>query len=82
MVYSCHLQLLAQYEINPVVRGYVDKIDWYFLVVANPDGYEFTHTDVSHYQITIFCRLKFACAIAGLTLDSKESYPVLLETPI
>lgn len=26
------------------VKALVDKYDWYFLPVANPDGYEFTHT--------------------------------------
>ena len=41
------LQLLTQYWTNSTVREYVDRIDWYFLPVANPDGYEYTHTTVS-----------------------------------
>ena len=28
------------------IKSLVDSFDWYFLVVVNPDGYEYTHTKV------------------------------------
>ncbi|CAH1795226.1 unnamed protein product, partial [Owenia fusiformis] len=36
--------LLTQYNSNADVRAMVDSYDWHFLPVANPDGYEYTHT--------------------------------------
>jgi len=29
------------------VTELMDDFDWYFLPIANPDGYEYTHTNVS-----------------------------------
>jgi len=34
-------QLVENYDKN---RRLVDNADWYLLPVANPDGYEYTHT--------------------------------------
>ena len=28
------------------IKSLVDSFDWYFLLVVNPDGYEYTHTKV------------------------------------
>ncbi|XP_074644948.1 carboxypeptidase B-like [Tubulanus polymorphus] len=36
-------QLLAGYE-SMETRALIDQYDWYFVPVANPDGYEYTHT--------------------------------------
>lgn len=43
---------LAAYLINQLVENpdnqqYLDKVDWVILPVTNPDGYEYTFTDVS-----------------------------------
>ncbi len=43
----CCFQLLTRYRSDRNVREFVDKLDWYFLVVANPDGYDYTFTGVS-----------------------------------
>ena len=37
------LQLITKYGNDTNVTSLVDKFDWYFLPVANPDGYEFSH---------------------------------------
>lgn len=34
-------QFVSNYESEP---SYVKEIDWYFLPVLNPDGYEYSHT--------------------------------------
>ena len=31
---------------DPAVRNIAENYDWYFFPVTNPDGYEFTHTNV------------------------------------
>ncbi|CAH1795225.1 unnamed protein product [Owenia fusiformis] len=36
--------LLERYDSDNNVRQMVDRYDWHFLPVANPDGYEYTHT--------------------------------------
>jgi len=38
-------QLLTQYGRDATVTSLVDRFDWYILPVANPDGYEYTHTN-------------------------------------
>lgn len=35
------------YSTDPAVRSLAQTIDWYIVVVANPDGYIFSHTTVS-----------------------------------
>lgn len=42
-------QLTNQYEKN---SNFVDNVDWYILPVANPDGYEFTHTEDRFWRKT------------------------------
>lgn len=39
-------RLLTDYEFDPKVKKLVDTFDWYIIPVANPDGYEYTHTRV------------------------------------
>ena len=39
---------------NAATNGYVDQINFHFLPVANPDGYEYTFTDVSYTSTFIF----------------------------
>lgn len=37
--------LTSRYSSDSEVRRLVDTYDWYILPVANPDGYEYTHTN-------------------------------------
>ncbi|XP_067947675.1 carboxypeptidase A2-like [Watersipora subatra] len=37
-------KMLTTYNTDPEVKDLMDHYDWYFLPVANPDGYEYTHT--------------------------------------
>ena len=37
-------ELVENYAAN---QDIVDRYDWYILPVHNPDGYEYTHTNVS-----------------------------------
>ena len=47
------LQLVTRYGSDPEVTGLVDKYDWYFLPVGNPDGYIHSHVSVSeHFTLT------------------------------
>lgn len=39
--------MLTTYNTDPEVKALMDYYDWYFLPVSNPDGYEYTHTNVS-----------------------------------
>jgi len=39
--------MLMSYNTNAEVQELMDRFDWYFLPIANPDGYEYTHTNVS-----------------------------------
>jgi len=45
--HACLLQMLTSYNTNSKVKELMDRYDWYFLPIANPDGYEYTHTNVS-----------------------------------
>lgn len=36
-------ELVENYEAHP---QYIDDVDWFFMPLINPDGYEFTHTNV------------------------------------
>lgn len=52
----------ALYAIEKLVvdisdRDLVDKIDWIIIPIANPDGYEFSHTNVrflSNFVVRIY----------------------------
>lgn len=39
------IQELVENEEN---RALLEEVDWYIIPVLNPDGYEHTHTSVSH----------------------------------
>jgi hypothetical protein len=41
-------EIVTNYEAN---KDIVDAYQWYFLPVHNPDGYEYSHTDVSWYLL-------------------------------
>lgn len=48
---------VATYILNEVLTGtdadfrkLVESFDWYVVPVANPDGYVYTHTKVSHHS--------------------------------
>lgn len=36
-------ELVENYEAHP---QYIDDVDWFFMPLINPDGYEFSHTNV------------------------------------
>jgi murein tripeptide amidase MpaA len=36
-------ELVENYEAHP---QYIDDVDWFFMPLNNPDGYEFSHTNV------------------------------------
>ena len=40
----------------------LDYFDWYFIPVANPDGYEYTH---SEKQVIVVCIVKIFCLGCG-----------------
>ncbi|KAE9550889.1 hypothetical protein FO519_005892 [Halicephalobus sp. NKZ332] len=40
-------QLIAGYGIDPTVTSYVDNLNFYVLPVANPDGFEYSRSDVT-----------------------------------
>ena len=46
---SCD-QLLSNYDTDSDAKMFLDKGDWYFLFVHNPDGYVYTWTDVIFLQ--------------------------------
>lgn len=37
-------EMVTQYKKDARITAMVEKYDWYFLPIANPDGYEFSHT--------------------------------------
>ena len=43
--------MLTSYGADAQVTALMDTYDWYFLPIANPDGYEYTHTSVSRSKI-------------------------------
>lgn len=53
--------LTIQYSVTYIIRElvenytahpqYVDDVDWYFMPLINPDGYEFSHTNVFYNTI-------------------------------
>lgn len=44
--------LASQYEMNDRIRRVVDDFEWHILPVANPDGYEYTHTNDRFWRKT------------------------------
>lgn len=40
-------QLISQYGTDPQVTSYVDTLNFYIIPVANPDGYEYSRSDIS-----------------------------------
>jgi murein tripeptide amidase MpaA len=44
-------------ENNAANSDLTDAVDWYILPVLNPDGYEFSHTDVSKIPPYTSCSL-------------------------
>jgi len=39
-------QLVSGYRTDPEITALVDKYDWKFVPITNPDGYDFTWTSV------------------------------------
>uniref|UniRef100_A0AC34QSZ6 ShKT domain-containing protein n=1 Tax=Panagrolaimus sp. JU765 TaxID=591449 RepID=A0AC34QSZ6_9BILA len=40
-------QLIAGYNFDPQITAYVDNLNFYILPVANPDGFEYSRSDVT-----------------------------------
>lgn len=40
-------QLVKGYESDVEIKEILDYLDWYIIPVANPDGYEFSRSNVS-----------------------------------
>uniref|UniRef100_F1L0E0 Carboxypeptidase A2 n=1 Tax=Ascaris suum TaxID=6253 RepID=F1L0E0_ASCSU len=40
-------QLISQYGVDPQITSYVDTLNFYIVPVANPDGYEYSRSDIS-----------------------------------
>ncbi|VDM38556.1 unnamed protein product [Toxocara canis] len=40
-------QLISQYGVDPQITSYVDTLNFYIIPVANPDGYEYSRSDIS-----------------------------------
>ena len=38
-------ELVENYQAHP---QYIDDVDWFFMPLINPDGYEFSHTNVAN----------------------------------
>lgn len=49
-------ELVENYAAHP---QYVDNVDWFFMPLVNPDGYEFAHTDVIILNFSIETQLKY-----------------------
>ena len=46
--------MTRDYETDAVVRDFVDKYDFYFAPVLNPDGYQYCWDVVSHKKHSCF----------------------------
>lgn len=55
-------QLVENYEAN---KDLVDSLDWFIVPVTNPDGYEYTNTDVS-------ANFKFCLVIAEFSKSNSK----------
>lgn len=40
-------QLIAQYGVDPQITSYVDTLNFYIVPVANPDGFEYSRSDIT-----------------------------------
>ncbi|VDN29028.1 unnamed protein product [Gongylonema pulchrum] len=40
-------QLISQYGIDPQITSYVDTLNFYIVPAANPDGYEYSRSDIT-----------------------------------
>lgn len=56
------LQLVDDYATDAQVQGLVDKYQFYLIPIINPDGYDWTWTDV-RYQIKSICII-MACPVS------------------
>lgn len=40
-------QLIVGYNVDPKITNYVNSLNFYFVPVANPDGFEFSRSDIN-----------------------------------
>lgn len=43
VLYFIH-QLVTQYDKDPTIRQFVDRMEWYLVPLLNPDGYEYSRS--------------------------------------
>lgn len=53
------LYIINQLVENPENADMYQDVDWVILPIVNPDGYEFTHVDVSKYYVLPLALSKF-----------------------
>ena len=46
-------QLLTDYEAEDSIRHLVNTFDWYFIPIVNPDGYVYSHENVSAHPCAV-----------------------------
>lgn len=68
-------ELVENYAAHPEL---VDNLDWYFMPVINPDGYDYTHTTVgfffwkcysNYFEKKKFCRTVFGAKPGDRTME-------------
>lgn len=67
--------MITLYGRDDDITRMVDVFDWYFVPVANPDGYEYSMTAVSQFDFTLakcYLQLKFK----GLGLLAKTALAI------
>ena len=77
---QCMLQLIDNYDSDQTAKDAMDKYDFHIFPVVNPDGYKFSHSDVSvnsnmfQYQSLSWNRFNHMCiGINGGTLNNLPS---------
>lgn len=48
------LYLIRELVENEQNRNMIETVNWFIIPVLNPDGYEYTHTNVSMHILTFF----------------------------
>lgn len=45
--YKNNVQLISQYGVDPQITSYIDTLNFYVVPVVNPDGYEYSRSDIT-----------------------------------
>lgn len=65
------LYIINQLVENPDYAYLYENIDWAIIPVVNPDGYEYTHVDVSKpvFRLLVFYRLQLFILITNSIIN-------------